>query len=234
MTTCEECKRFGYSRTNQESYPCSLCGELRCMDHMIWVPAHELDKHLEETEAVTSLMKFKKIGGWYGFCGRSSHIPRGLPIRHGKEREGGKLVRPVLNHEKKPGLECFQRWEVGTIENGYEAEWESKRYALSCSFAPIMLLIASMYQSGSDPSTVPNRLYETAFRTFGSKKSSFFLETWEDFAKSVGTKPDKETLIDYVCSRCSVIPCLNRQAPFHDSKLLKRIVEDPDLIDIWK
>jgi len=230
VTTCEECKRFGYSRTNQESYPCALCGELRCMDHMIWVPAHELEKRLKEAEEITSLMKYKKIGGWYGFCGRSSHIPRGLPIRHGKEREGGKLVRLILDHEKKPGLECFQRWEVGTVESGYEAEWEAKRYALSCSFAPIMLLIANMHLSGKDPSTFLERLYDSAFRTFGGKKPSFFLETWENFVKSVGTKPDKDSLIGYACSRCSVIPCLNRQTPFYDKKLLKKIVEEPELL----
>lgn len=230
MTTCEECKRFGYSRTDQESYPCALCGELRCIDHMIWVPAHELERPYDEAMAITSLMKYNKVGGWYGFCGRPSHIPRGLPIRHGKDREGGKVVRLILDHEKKPGLECFQRWEVGAIENGYETNWEVKQYALSCSFAPIMVLIANMFQSGSNPFTFLERLYESAFRTFGSKKPSFFLETLDDFSKSVGSRPEKESLIKYTCSRCSVIPCMNRQFPFYDDKMLKRIAKEPGLL----
>jgi hypothetical protein len=228
VTTCEECKRFGYSRTNQVSYPCALCGELRCMDHMIWVPAHELEKPYKEAEAITSLLKHKKVGGYYGFCGRSSHVPRGLSIRHGKEREGGKMVRLILDHEKKTGLECFQRWEVGAVENGYETTWELKRYALSCSFAPIMMLIANMFLSGKDPSSFLERLYDSAFRVFGGKKQSFFFEVWEDFVKSVGSKPEKDTLIKYTCSRCSVIPCLNRQAPFYDKKLLKKIAQEPE------
>jgi len=227
VTTCEECKRFGYSRTDQVSYPCALCGELRCMDHMIWVPAHELEKPYDEARAITGLMTYKKVGGWYGFCGSPSHIPRGLPIRHGKEREGGKVVRQVFDHERKPGLECFQRWEVGAIENGYETEWEVKQYALSCSFAPIMMLIANMFARGSNPMTFLERLYDSAFRAFGSKKASFFLETWDDFSKSVGGRPDKESLIKYTCSRCSVIPCMNRQAPFFDGKMLKRIAKEP-------
>jgi hypothetical protein len=230
VTTCEECKRFGYSRTNQVSYPCVLCGELRCIDHMIWVPAHELEKPYKEIQAITGLMRHKKVGGYYGFCGRTSHVPRGLSIRHGKEREGGKMVQSILDHEKKTGLECFQKWEVGAIENGYEAPWEVKRYALSCSFAPIMLLTANMFQNKNDSSTFLERLHDSAFRAFGSKKPSFFFESWDDFVKSVGTKPDKEALINYACSRCSVIPCLNRQAPFYDSKLLKKIAEDPELL----
>jgi hypothetical protein len=230
VTTCEECRRFGYSRTNQVSYPCVLCGELRCMDHMVWVPAHELEKPYKEVEAITSLMKHEKVGGYFGFCGRTSHVPRGLSIRHGKEREGGKMIQVILDHEKKPGLECFQKWEVGAIENGYEAVWEVKRYALSCSFAPIMLLIANMYQTGNGPSAFLERLHESGFRTFGSKKPSFFLEPWEAFVKSVGAKPDKESVIKYTCSRCSVIPCLNRQAPFYDGRLLKKIAENPELL----
>jgi hypothetical protein len=200
------------------------------MDHMVWVPAHELEKRYDEAEAVRNLIKYEKVGGWYGFCGRPSHVPRGLSIRHGKEREGGKVVRLILDHEKKPGLESFQRWEVGAIENNFETNWDTKRYALSCSFAPIMTIIATMYQSGKDPATFLERLFESAFRAFGSKKPAFFFETWEDFVKAVGSSPEKDSLIKYTCSRCAVIPCLNRQTPFYDNKLLKKIAREPELL----
>ncbi|MBE0525633.1 MAG: hypothetical protein IH631_01735 [Candidatus Thorarchaeota archaeon] len=231
MTTCEECKRFGYTRTNQESNPCALCGELRCEDHMIWVPSHEIEKPFEEAEAIAELMKYGKVGGYYGFCGGSSHIPRGLPIRHGKEKEGGKVVHAILDHEKKPGLECFRMWEIGAIEDGFETAWEVKRYALSCSLAPVMALIANMYQTGREPSSFLENLYRSAFTTFANKKSVFFLEDWNNFTKSVGSNPTKEELFNYTCSRCAVIPCMNRQAHFHDSKLFKKLVKVPETLE---
>ena len=231
MTTCEECIRFGYTRTNQESNPCALCGELRCEDHMIWVPAHELEKPFDEAEAIIDLIKHGKVGGYYGFCGRSSHVPRGLPIRHGKGKEGGKVVRPILDHEKKPGLESFRAWEIGSIENGFETPWEVKRYALSCSLAPVMALIATMYQSGKDPSSFLESLFNSAFKTFANKKSIFFLENWDKFVKTTGPNPSKENLFSYACSRCAVIPCMNRQAPFYDKKMFRKLVKTPELLE---
>jgi hypothetical protein len=45
---------------------------------MIWVPAHELEKRYDEAEAIQAFIKYEKVGGWYGFCGRPSHVPRGL------------------------------------------------------------------------------------------------------------------------------------------------------------
>jgi hypothetical protein len=200
------------------------------MDHMIWVPAHELEKRYDEAEAIQAFIKYEKVGGWYGFCGRPSHVPRGLSIRHGKEREGGKLVQPILDHEKKPGLECFKRWEVGAVENNFETSWNPKRYALSCSFAPIMTIIATMYQTTKDPAVILERLYDSAFRTIGGKKAAFFLEPWEAFVKALGPRPEIESVIKYTCTRCAVIPCLNRQASFHDSKLLKKIARDPEML----
>lgn len=232
VTTCEECKRFGYTRTNQESDPCALCGELRCEDHMIWVPAHEIERPFEEAEAVLNLIdRGAKIGGYYGFCGRPSHVPRGLSIRHGKGKEGGKVVHSILDHEKKPGLECFKMWEVGAIEDGFETPWEVKRYALSCSLAPVMALIANMYQSGRDPSSFMESLFNSAFKTFANKKSIFFLETWDKFTKSIGSSPTKEALFSYTCSRCAVIPCMNRQAQFYDPKKLSKLVKEPNLLE---
>lgn len=231
MTTCEECKRFGYTRTNQESNPCALCGELRCEDHMIWVPAYEIEKPFEEAEAVLKLIKYGKVGGYYGFCGRPSHVPRGLPIRHGKEKGGGKVVHPILDHEKKMGMESFRMWEIGAIEDGFETPWEVKRYTLSCSLAPVMVLIANMYQSGREPSSFLENLHNSAFRTFAHKKSIFYLEEWDKFTKSVGPNPTKEDLFSYTCSRCAVIPCMNRQAPFHDKRMFGKLVKEPDLLE---
>ncbi len=231
MTTCEECKRFGYIKTNQISYPCALCGELRCEDHMIWVPAHELERPIDEAEFILKLIDFEKVGGWYGFCGRSSHIPRGLPIRYGQEKSGGKIIEAILDTEKKPGLEVFKLWEVGAVEDGFETAWESKRYALSCSLAPVMALIANMYLKNREPSTFLENLHSSAFLTFAAKKSIFYGENWKEFAKSVGTNPSKEDLFKYTCSRCSVIPCMNRQAPFFDSKMLQKLVKSPETSD---
>ena len=198
---------------------------------MIWVPAHELEKPFDEAEAIIDLIKHGKVGGYYGFCGRSSHVPRGLPIRFGKGKEGGKVVHPILDHEKKPGLECFRAWEIGAVENGFETPWEVKRYALSCSLAPVMALIATMYQSGRDPSSFLESLFNSAFKTFANKKSIFFLENWDKFVKTTGPNPSKEALFSYACSRCAVIPCMNRQAPFYDKKMLRNLVKTPELLE---
>jgi len=198
---------------------------------MIWVPSHALEKPFEEAEAIIDLIKYDKVGGYYGFCGKPSHVPRGLPIRHGKEKDGGKVVNPILDHEKKPGLECFRMWEVGSIEDGFETPWDVKRYTLSCSLAAVMALIANMYQTGREPSSFLESLHSSAFSTFANKKPIFFLEDTSKFMKRVGSNPTKEDLFKYTCSRCAVIPCMNRQAPFHDPKLLKKLVKEPDILN---
>jgi hypothetical protein len=198
---------------------------------MIWVPAHELERPFEEAEAILELIKHKRVGGWYGFCGRPAHVPRGVPIRHGKEKEGGKVVRPILEHEKKAGLEVFRMWEVGAIEDGFETFWDVKRYALSCSFAPVMTLIVGIYQSGKMVESFLEKLYNSAFKTIANKKSSFFLQEWDEFIESVTTHPKSEDLLRYTCSRCAVIPCMNRLTPFYDKKMLKKLVKQPDLLD---
>jgi hypothetical protein len=199
---------------------------------MIWVPAYEIEKPFKEAEAVLNLIKRgRKVGGYYGFCGRPSHIPRGLPIRHGKSKEGGKVVHAIFDHEKKSGLECFTMWEIGSIEDGFETPWEVKRYALSCSLAPVMALIANMYQSGREPSSFLEGLHNSAFKTFAIKKPIFYIEAWDKFTKSVGLKPTKEELFNYTCSRCAAIPCMNRQAPFYDKKLFGKLVKEPELLE---
>jgi len=229
MTNCAECIRYGYSRTNQVVYPCALCGELRCEDHAIWVPAHEIDRPFDENEALLKLIgKDAKQGGWYCFCGRSSHIPRGVPYRAGPGKEGGKIVAPILEHEKKQGLEMFRMWETGIIEDGFEKTWDVKNYALSCSVATIMVLIASLYSKQESSPKLLDTIFSTAISPFGEKKDIFFVPSKKMFETVVGKKPDAKALLEFVCSRCVVIPCLNRQALFYDQSLFKRLVKAPE------
>jgi hypothetical protein len=231
MTNCEECKRYGYSRTNQEVFPCALCGELRCEDHTIWVPAHEIERPFDENEALLKLFdKNAKQGGWYCFCGRPSHVPRGVPYRAGPEKEGGKIVAPILEHEKKKGLEMFRMWETGVIEEGYEKAWESKHYALSCSVATIMVIAANLHTTqGSTPGLL-DTIYRTAIQPLGEKKDTFFVPSKEKFGVSVSKFPEMKVLVEFLCSRCVVVPCLNRRAPFFDQKLFMTLVKFPEIL----
>ncbi len=229
MTNCAECRRYGYSRTNQEVFPCALCGEFRCEDHTIWVPAHEIERPFEENQALLKLMrKNAKQGGWYCFCGRPTHIPRGLPYRSGPGRQGGKIVSPILDHQKKTGLERFRMWETGVIEDGFEKAWDAKHYALSCSVAPIMVLIANLHETQGTTPGFLDTVYRTAISAFGDKKDTFFVPSKTTFEVVVSKFPELRVLVEFVCSRCAVIPCLNRQAHFYDQKLFKRLVNYPE------
>ena len=230
MTNCEECKRYGYSKTDQVVHPCVLCGELRCDDHMIWVPAHEIDRPFDETQALLKLMKHKNPVGWYGFCGRPSHVPRGVPYRAGEEKEGGKMIRPILDHEKKPGLEMFRMWETGVIEDGCEKAWETKHYALSCSVATIMVLMANLHATQGQTPGFLDTIYRTAISAFGEKKPTFFVPSKKLFEMVVTKYPETRVLVEFACSRCAVVPCLNRQAPFFDQKLFKMLVKTPEAL----
>lgn len=231
MTNCEECKRFGYSRTDQEVFPCALCGELRCEDHTIWVPAHEIDRPFDESQALLKFIgKKAKQGGWYCFCGRPSHVPRGVPYRAGPGKEGGKIVTPILEHEKKPGLEMFRMWETGVIEDGYEKAWETKHYALSCSVATIMVLMANLHATQGTTPGFLDKVYTTAISTFGEKKDTFFVPSKQTFEVLVTKFPEMKVLVEFVCSRCVVVPCLNRQAPFYDQKLFSMLAKWPETL----
>jgi hypothetical protein len=209
-------------------FPCALCGELRCEDHTIWVPAHEIDRPFDENQALLKLMKNGSQGGWYCFCGRPSHVPRGVPFRVGPGKEGGKIVTPILEHEKKPGLEMFRMWETGVIEEGYEKAWDTKHYALSCSVATIMVLMASLHATqGATPGFL-DTIYRTAISAFGEKKETFFVPSKKMFEVVVNKNPEMRILVEAACSRCAVIPCLNRQALFYNQKLFTRLVIAPE------
>lgn len=230
MTNCEECKRYSYSRTNQVVFPCALCGELRCEDHSIWVPAHEIDRPFDENQTLLTMIKNASQGGWYCFCGRPTHIPRGVPYRVGPGKDGGKIVTPILEHEKKPGLEMFRMWETGVIEEGFEKAWDPKHYALSCSVATIMVLMANLHATQGNTPGFLDTVYDTAIRAFGDKKPTFFVSPKELFEMVVTKHPDMQVLVKFACSRCAVVPCLNRQAPFYDQKLFIMLAKWPETL----
>ncbi|MFW9926691.1 MAG: hypothetical protein ACFFDM_08000 [Candidatus Thorarchaeota archaeon] len=203
---------------------------MRCDDHMIWVPAHEIDRPFDETQELLKLMKHKAQGGWYGFCGRPSHVPRGVPYRAGADKEGGKMIVPILDHQKKTGLEMFRMWEIGVIEDGFEKQWEPKHYALSCSIATVMILFANLHATQGNSPGLLDSIYNSAILTFSDKKKTFFGGSREEFLKAVGSSPNVQTFVEHACSRCAVIPCLNRQAPFFDKKMFKKLAEEPELL----
>jgi hypothetical protein len=229
LTKCAECIRFGFTRTDQVTYPCALCGELRCEEHAVWVPAHELEKNIVAVTRVRSLLKYEKQRGYYVFCGRGAHIPRGLPIRHGVNKQGGKIVSPVLDNEKSKGLEFFRMWETGIIEGGFEKKWESKHYSLSCSLAPVMVVLGHLLSGVPITEQLVSKAYATAVIGMTSKKSVFEMISWEDFRDPILRTPEVKTAAILVCSHCKVVPCVNRQAPFYDSKRFKKLVKEPVL-----
>lgn len=231
MTLCEECKRYGLSRTNQVVFPCALCGELRCEDHAIWVPSHELEKADEEVQKLRAVLNEEPVGGWYVFCGRPSHLPRGLPTRFGPEKSGGRLVKKIFDHEKKPGLEAIKMWETGIIEEGYEKEWDQGRYSPSCSFTATMTIIANKTTDGHISMEELNKLYILAFQTLANKSQNFISAPWEEFMKKVGESPSRLRIMEYTCSRCAVLICANRLAPFFDQKLFRTLVQSPEELD---
>ncbi|TFF96859.1 hypothetical protein EU546_00395 [Candidatus Thorarchaeota archaeon] len=230
MTVCEECKRYGLSRTNQVAFPCALCGEMRCEDHAIWVPAHELGKPEDEIKALKKKLREKPAGGWYVFCGRPSHLPRGVPTRFGPEKSGGRMVRALFDYEKKPGLEVFKRWETGIIEDGYEKEWEPNQFTPSCSFTATMVIIANKASEAAGSMEELHRFYMLAFQTLANKKENFINATWEDFLKEAGEHPSIQRIMEFTCSRCAVLICANRLAPFFDKGLFKNLIQSPELL----
>lgn len=231
MTLCEECKRYGLSRTNQEVFPCALCGELRCEDHAIWVPSHELMRADDHIQNLKEIIQSEPIGGWYAFCGRPSHLPRGLPTRFGPEKSGGRIVRQLFDHEKKPGLEGIRMWETGIIEEGFEKEWEPDRFSPSCSFTATMTIIANKTAGGKISTEELNKIHMLAFQTLANKSRNFVSAPWEEFLKQLGVSPDGPMIMEYTCSRCAVIVCANRLAPFFDPKLLRRLIQSPEELE---
>lgn len=227
MTECAECKRTGSTGPKRESVPCALCGEHRCSVHSVLVSIHDLHSPVREAVAARELLKGQPVGGWYSFCGRPSHLPKGATIRYGKDREGGKMVERVLEHQKPEYLIEFSMFEVGVIENGFENLWEQSHFELSCDLTETMTVLAKMFQGDTSEDTFVRRLL-LALDWGASKRPTFFKFTEEQFNNFVGEEPTFKKVASFACSRCGVVICLNRLAPFYDSKLLKKLIHDPD------
>ncbi len=227
MSKCTECLQYGRDKTEQDVFACALCGDLRCADHTIWVPAHELERQLEPVQNIHGLLKKGKYSGWYAFCGKGAHIPRGLPIRHGKERLGGKIVEPIIDGYKRPGLEFFRMWETGIVEAAIDNRWETQHYALSCSLAVSMVAISNLVNKGGIKVPTFEKIFMTAITGLASKKPFFFAPSYDEFMKTIGSVGGTKAFAEYMCSRCAIIPCTNRLTEFYNSKVFKKLIKNP-------
>jgi hypothetical protein len=228
MSECAECKRYG-TKIPGEVYPCAICGTARCETHAVWVPAHEIDRDVKRAKAVRDSIKGESAGGWYTFCGRITHVPRGVTVVYGEGKKGGKIVERLLLHDKKPGLEAFEMWEVGIIEDKLEKPWEPRYYEISCELAKVMNLMAQMYRGPRGTDLFLKQLYLALIQN-AAKRAVFFKGTQNEFQEQVGKDPEFSDVIKYICSRCGVVICLNRLAPFYNRKLFKKLAKDPDSV----
>ncbi len=229
MSECPDCDIMRKKSTEKDLFPCALCGEKRCADHTIWVPAHELDKYNEEVQRITEMLKEKPLAGWYAFCGKGTHVPRGVSIRHGRAREGGRIVQMVPNDQRKEGLEFFQWWEVGIIENALEKWWDVSHYALSCSLAPAMVIIPYLMKTGTNIDSIRTQIYERVILGMAAKKEFFMIPSKETFLKMTSAVSTAKEIAEIVCSFCGIVPCLNRQKSYYDEKKFKKMLRDPNL-----
>ncbi|MFQ5832597.1 MAG: hypothetical protein ACE5H4_07835 [Candidatus Thorarchaeota archaeon] len=194
------------------------------------MPAHVLDKPLDNTQRVLDLLASEPTKGWYTFCGRTSHVPRGMPIWYGRERKGGKIVEEIMNHEKPDGLEQFPMWEVGIVEDGFEKRWKPQHYELPCDLAATMALIIRLWKKNEDVRAFLTTLNTLVFESVAAKKAVFFGADSKELKRSLGESPTLDQVIRFVCSRCIVAACLNRQAPFYDRRMLGRTIRRPELL----
>jgi hypothetical protein len=194
------------------------------------VPAHVIQKHSDAAETVRKILRSGPEKGWYVFCGRPSHIPRGMPIWHGKEKKGGKIVEAVLNHEKTEGLEMFPMWEVGLVEEGFEKRWEPEHYELSCELAPVMKLVLQLYRKEGSSEPFIESMHSMVFETLAKKKATLFSASKKDLLIKLGRMATLKEIFNFVCSRCAVGACLNRQAPFYDKKIFSRLIKNPETL----
>ncbi len=234
MSKCVVCLQYGRDKAEREVFACSLCGEIRCIDHTIWVPAHELEKRIDNVESVHKLLRKSKHTGWYPFCGNGTHVPRGLPIRHGKERLGGKIIEPIIDAYQNPGLEFFRMWETGVIEAAIDNRWDPQHYSLSCSLAPSMVAISNLVDNDLISIPTLEKIFMTAITGLASKKEFFFPPSFDEFMGLSGTFGGIRSLAEFICSRCAIVPCTNRLVPFYKSKIFKKAISNPNLESIKK
>ncbi len=167
---------------------------------------------------------------WYVFCGRTSHIPHGVPTMFGPDRMNGRLVEAVSPHEKLRGLEFMEHWIVGIIENGIEKRWDPTHYEPSCGLSSTIRSVALLFLRESKSEDFPRQIFNTIFMSSSGQKSVLFDLKWEHFIRRVGVLPTLSDITNFVCSRCGVVACLNRQAPFFDKKLFKKLVKTPSSV----
>ncbi|MHA1638013.1 MAG: hypothetical protein ACTSUB_08365 [Candidatus Thorarchaeota archaeon] len=160
-------------------------------------------------------------------------MPQGLSTRHGKDMQAGQIISPIVDNEKKPGLEFIRIWDVGMIEFGKEKLWQPMHYVPSCYLHQAMVLISQIYRRDRGTEGYMSRLFKNGFESFGGKKRAYDAPTWQEFQDYLGksTDPNMQDLIKLLCARCMVIPCTNRQAEFFNQKLFKKLIKKPQEIE---
>ncbi|NHI83936.1 MAG: hypothetical protein EAX81_06515 [Candidatus Thorarchaeota archaeon] len=223
---CEECNRKGRSSKGKKVHFCSLCGELRCEDHTVWVPAHLIDKLVKSS----GLLMTKPIDGWYAFCTRSPHIPQGVSIWFGRQKKRGRVVENILPSEKTKGLEQFAMWETGRVEEGFENHFNVKDYEISCAIFPVMRLILHIFTNEDQNSRLALLIHSLVFKSVAATKPLLFPVEYEDLISELGESPTLDATLRFVCSRCGVVVCMNRQAPFFDRARFGHLARRPETI----
>jgi len=159
-----------------------------------------------------------------------SHIPEGVSIRYGEGRMAGRIVEEVPEDRRKPGLNAFSRWQVGIIEGGYEKRWAVQHFAPACALAQLMTLVAGFSQGENPPQKHLRRLYDSGIGPTAAKRPILFQTTFKDFEARAGKTEDWSETIKYICSRCGVVVCLNRQSLFYDTGTFAKLAKKPETV----
>ncbi|UCE09048.1 MAG: hypothetical protein JSW61_08630 [Candidatus Thorarchaeota archaeon] len=192
--------------------------------------AYQLDEIAERDESQSPSLSASHVSGWYPFCGRPSHVPYGVSIRHGKEKMWGRLVEDVSNDEKDEDLEFVVMWQTGVIEEGFEHRWEPKHFQPSCDLSDAVQVINVLFDQDIDDDVFLRKTQSSVLDPLAVRKITFFGSSFDEFRESVGESPDLEKIVKFICSRCGVVICLNRQSPFFDDKLFRKLVEKPESV----
>ncbi|MHA1741194.1 MAG: hypothetical protein ACTSVD_03775 [Candidatus Thorarchaeota archaeon] len=170
------------------------------------------------------VLKHGPVHGWYAFCESVFHTPRGVSLRLGAERSNGSIVERVLFDERPLGLETFKLWKVGVVENNVEYRWPPEQYTPSCTLAKSVVALALLSKKGLPDEQFVSAAYERVISTITTQRTVFAVPTREEFVNAVSDDPSLAMTVRFLCSRCLVAVCLNRQAPFYDSKIFKRVL----------
>ena len=133
----------------------------------------------------------------------------------------------IIDGYKRPGLEFFRMWETGIVEVAIDNRWDTQHYALSCSLAASMVTISNLVNQGGITVPTFEKIFMTAITGLASKKSFFFAPLYDEFMKTIGSVGSTQTLAEYMCSRCAIIPCTNRLSEFYNSKIFKKLIKNP-------